>query len=169
MTNEQTQLEARLLANRRIADCGYLTSCWVWTRSCRKKGYGQTSIDKGHRNVAVHRVAAWLWLGFDLASSLKVLHRCDNPPCFNPEHLFIGTNADNTADMVAKGRARNNPHRGEAHASHVLTEDQVREIRARTDAVGHARGIYSTLAREYGVSHVLVSRIARRLNWAHLD
>lgn len=95
------QAVARLLANREIDEDG----CWLWTKSCRHFGYGQTSY-ADCRNVAVHRLAAHLWLGFDLASPLCVLHECDKPRCFNPACLFIGTKADNTADMLRKGRNR---------------------------------------------------------------
>lgn len=78
------------------------TGCWNFTGARVPKGYG-TSHYKG-RNVATHRLAAHLWLGFDLKSKLMVLHRCDNPSCFNPKHLFTGTNSDNQKDASAKGR-----------------------------------------------------------------
>src|SRR4051812_5029227 len=120
-------LEARLLVNRICTPAG----CWLWTRSCQPKGYGQTSWPGGRRNVRVHRVAAVLWLGFDIDSPQLVLHRCDTPRCFNPDHLFVGTAADNTSDMMAKGRNNHGNVCGEDHPRHKLTADMVREIRQR--------------------------------------
>lgn len=89
----------RLLVNRRITDSG----CWEWTRKLNNKGYGIVSF-KTNGTKLVHRIAAGLWLGFDTRSSLLVCHHCDNPLCFNPWHLFIGTHSDNTLDSVTKGR-----------------------------------------------------------------
>lgn len=77
------------------------TGCWNWT-GARSEGYG--TIRFMGRVHKVHRVAAHLYLRFDLASPLKVLHSCDNPACFNPRHLFIGTQLDNVRDMISKGR-----------------------------------------------------------------
>jgi HNH endonuclease len=78
-----------LLKRRKVTPVG----CWEWTGSRHSKGYGHVWIEWKHYRV--HRLAAWLWLGFDLDSDGLVLHRCDNPPCFNPKHLYIGTNSDN--------------------------------------------------------------------------
>lgn len=78
------------------------TGCWNWIGIRHKKGYGLTKY-KGRR-MGAHRLAAILWLKLDFNSPLHVLHKCDNPPCFNPKHLFLGTNRDNQLDSVAKGR-----------------------------------------------------------------
>jgi hypothetical protein len=79
-----------------------LRGCWNFTGRLSDEGYGRVSY-KG-KNVTVSRLAAHLWLRFDLNSPLNVLHRCDNPRCFNPKHLFIGTLSDNTIDSVRKRR-----------------------------------------------------------------
>lgn len=78
------------------------TGCWNWTGSTQTFGYGQMTFRGKH--MLVHRVAAIIWLKFEPSSGLDVLHRCDNRICFNPKHLFFGTDYDNIHDMMAKGR-----------------------------------------------------------------
>ena len=77
------------------------TGCWNWT-GASADGYGQKYYRGRQHNV--HRLAAHLWMGFDLESGLCVLHHCDNRMCLNPKHLFIGTKDDNNQDMCNKGR-----------------------------------------------------------------
>lgn len=74
--------------------------CWVWPGATNNRGYGSTK--QGGENY-VHRVA-WIRTYGLIPDDLNVLHKCDNPPCFRPSHLFLGTQADNVADMVQKGR-----------------------------------------------------------------
>lgn len=116
----KTPLRDRLLASRRITPAG----CWEWTSACTDAGYGRMSW-QGHVE-RVHRLAAHLWLGLDLRSETKALHRCDNPPCFRPSHLRLGTLADNSQDMVSKGR-NYVPQRREKcrQGSHPLTDQNV--------------------------------------------
>lgn len=85
------------------------TGCWIFTGNRPKLPNGQLGyglVRYGHRRkqVSVHRLAAHLWLRFDLESKLEVLHKCDNPGCFNPKHLFVGTQKENIRDAMAKGR-----------------------------------------------------------------
>jgi hypothetical protein len=91
----------RLLAHRRIDP---ETGCWLWTGTLSQQGYGR--LVSNYREYPASRAAAIVWLGFDPDSELWVLHKCDNPPCFNPDHLWIGTPKENTRDMMAKGRDR---------------------------------------------------------------
>jgi hypothetical protein len=84
-----------------------VTGCWNWIHYKNKKGYGWRWY-MGQKQF-VHRIAAHLWLGFDLKSTLLVLHRCDNPSCYNPKHLFIGTALMNSRDAIAKGRHLGQP------------------------------------------------------------
>lgn len=80
------------------------SGCWEWTRARSRKGYGVWRINR--KWYKVHRLSAWLWLGFDIHSEGLVLHRCDNPPCFNPKHLYIGNEVDNYRDSVERGGRR---------------------------------------------------------------
>lgn len=86
-----------------------ITGCWNWT-GC-KIGYGYGQMRYCGKLVLVHRVSAHLYLKYDLDSPLRVLHRCDNASCFNPKHLFIGTQLENIRDCMEKGRFRAGQYR----------------------------------------------------------
>lgn len=132
--------------------------CWTWTASRDLAGYGQFGFRR--RVERAHRVS-WILHNGEIPSGQKVLHRCDNPPCVNPAHLFLGTQADNVRDMFAKGRNRTS--RGEAVNTAKLTATQVLEI---LDLKGQADQV--TIAAVYGVSRTLISEIHRRKVWKHL-
>lgn len=78
--------------------------CWTWIGARDANGYGRLSLP-GRGTIGAHRVSWELHRG-EIPDGLCVLHRCDNPPCVWPEHLFLGTHADNVADRIAKGRSR---------------------------------------------------------------
>lgn len=80
--------------------------CWLWTAGVNSHGYGHFTLDACRgKKIKVHRFSWQLHSGTELPDELDVLHRCDNPPCCNPTHLFVGTAVDNVRDMIAKGRA----------------------------------------------------------------
>jgi hypothetical protein len=111
-----------------------------------------------------HRVAYTLCYG-PIPNGLQVCHRCDNPPCCNPYHLFLGTIADNMADKKRKGRARAGWISGERHWASKLTEDDVRAIRA---ALTDGTVTMVTLAAQYGVSAPTIFSIKHRRHWRHI-
>jgi hypothetical protein len=142
-----------------------LTPCWEWTRA-RVRGYGQFGVRRAGKQkmVRAHRFSWELYNG-PIPEDLCVLHRCDNPPCCNPEHLFLGTMLDNMRDMALKGRQNYvGQPKGEQHNKAKLTEKAVLDIRFRW------KGGRTTemLAKEYGVSGSTVRRIGRGVLWRHI-
>jgi hypothetical protein len=102
------------------------TRCWVWIAGRFPSGYGCFGPYKKRQSVRSHRVAwelTWGSLG-----KKKALHHCDNPPCCRPSHIYKGTDANNMADKVARGRARG-AHKGSEHHNAKLTDLQVQQIR----------------------------------------
>lgn len=159
------KLIARLISKRHITESG----CWEYIgakagSATLKKRYGYaTAFGKvGY----VHRTSWRLFKG-DIPQGMRVLHFCDNPPCFNPDHLWIGTCKDNSQDMSRKGRAarHNFPIRRGADATGVkLTADQVLQIRSLFES-GSAKW---DLARKFNVSWGAINLILIRKNWAWL-
>jgi hypothetical protein len=121
----------------------------------------------GHcgRMIGAHR-AAWLVTHGEIPEGQEVCHRCDNPPCCNPAHLFLGSHAENVQDSFSKGRgAANLPrdNRGAKNGRARLTEASVNEIRARYGSVTARQ-----LATELGVSIYTVRAVAQNRIWRHL-
>jgi|SRR3990172_3591938 len=131
-----------------IPECG----CWIWTRNVLK-GYGVIKI--GDKQALAHRVS-WELYKSPIPQGLCVLHRCDTPLCVNPHHLFLGTRAENSKDMVRKGRQG----RGETGNS-TLTEEMV--IAIRSDARS-----YKIIAKEYNITPNYVYQIRLKMGWKHL-
>lgn len=131
--------------------------CWKWTAGTFTRGYGCFWLD-GRMRLA-HRCSWGIAYGKP-PDDLCVLHTCDNPPCVNPSHLFLGTDKDNTRDMFEKGRQ--NRVKGMAHPRCKLTENQVKSI--YNDSRRH-----SQIAEDYGIHQTQISRIKRGVSWAHLQ
>lgn len=125
----------------------------MWRGGAHKNGYGSFWFE-GRKDKA-HRVAWRLAVG-PIPTGILICHRCDQPLCVNPGHLFLGTPADNMADRDAKGRAAI----GERHGRAKMTVEQVREIRS-------LRGIepYRSIARRYGLARSTVWAILDHSNW----
>lgn len=124
------------------------------------RGYGRLLGGKSGRKPA--HVLSWeMANGREFPDGMFGCHSCDTPPCVEPSHIWPGTIADNTADMVAKGRSA----RGTRNTNAKLTDDIVREIRMRHQAGGVTM---TRLAAEYGVTKALVSYVVRGLIWRHV-
>lgn len=135
--------------------------CWPWLAYCKPNGYGQFVLHKGAFRTA-SRIALALTLGRPLENKEVACHHCDNPPCCNPAHLFVGDNRANILDSVAKGRA--NRARGVDTPSNRLTEQQVRDIRSHTGR----HGLTTDLARQYGVAFSTIKKIRNYEKWKHV-
>ena len=144
---------------------GSESGCWDWLAHRTAKGYGGFRI--GGKEIQAHRVS-WIIHNGEIpkdtsGNTLHVLHKCDNPQCTNPDHLFLGTNADNMMDRDNKGRQAN--HEGENSNSSKLTEAEVLEIR-KIYALGRLSQI--KIAKKYSVNNRQVSNIVTRKAWKHI-
>lgn len=135
--------------------------CWIWYGPIDEWGYGKFDID-GRENKA-HRMMWEFCFGF-IPPKILVCHACDTPACVNPEHLFLGTNAENMADMKRKGRGRGKLQWGEMNHSARLTEELVRSLRADADAGMRRRD----MAIKYQVHPHYVGLVVRRKRWPHV-
>lgn len=136
------------------------SDCWLWTASCAgQKDYGQMKIPKQRKQEYAHRIAYLIHKG-EIPEGMQVCHRCDNPKCVNPSHLFLGTCAENHADMKAKGR-------------HLYGEKNT-QAKLNLEMVNQIHGMLKLnipqwkIARAFGVSQITISRIKRHLRWQHV-
>lgn len=159
LAQQMATREERFWAKVRKTD-----DCWEWTGTCAPFGYGVLySGPRGqvHSEVA-HRVSWELHFG-PIPAGLNVCHHCDNPPCVRPDHLFVGTQADNVRDRDAKGRHWT--HRGMLVGTAKLTDAQVRDMRVRRSEGALLREI----AVEFGTSVGNVQTIVTRHSWRHVE
>lgn len=136
------------------------TKCWEWIRSVDRRGYGQKRINK--KLHYVHRLSFALFRG-EIPDGMLVCHRCDNPPCCNPRHLFIGTYKDNHADCKSKNRHSNPPtFYGESHPNHKLSRAKIKEAREGISAGNRI----TKIARKLGVARQTLRKALNRVTWS---
>lgn len=143
-------------ASERLAELSVAESsgCIRFTGHLDREGYGRIMVARV--KYMAHRLAYSINNG-PIPDGYVVRHKCDNPSCINPEHLEVGTQADNIADKVSRGRQA----RGSGVGRAILTEESVREIRSSPLKV-------SELSILYGVSVVSIRNILRRKTWQHV-
>lgn len=133
------------------------SGCLEWTGSVVRGGYGY--IIRKRKKIMAHRYWYELHVG-PIQPGEVLCHRCDNPRCIEPKHLFIGSQAENISDKVRKSRQA----RGEKIATAILTAEQV--VALRQEYAEGARQV--DLASKYGIHQTSVSLIVRRKNWPHI-
>ena len=132
--------------------------CHLWMAATWSKGYGQFTLNgKNHR---AHRVSYQNYNGD--VGDMQVLHRCDNPRCVNPEHLFLGTNLDNRQDSYDKGRGNTGSRNGNA----VLNEEKVSEIRKLWKTGNY---IKAELSRKFKISPSVIGGLVESKGWKHVS
>jgi len=129
--------------------------CWVWIGSMARGSYGRIYI--GGKAIRAHRYS-WMYHKGEIPDGMYVCHSCDNPACVNPDHLFLGTAADNSRDMREKGRSQ----RGERNGSRTkLTDSDILTIRNSSEH-------YMILAERFDVSKCYIHKIKRKEVWTHI-
>lgn len=138
------------------------TQCWNWQKCKNDKGYGWIGLSG--TKILAHRYSYQVFVG-EISDGLCVLHKCDNPACVNPDHLFLGTLKDNAVDKVNKGRAYTGCHQGELHPSCKLKTSQVIEIRNLYKSGNFTQ---KELANKYSLSQSHVADIINKRKWGHI-
>lgn len=130
--------------------------CWGWSSTVDRDGYPWIYSNATRRYLRAHRFSFELHNG-QISTGLVVCHKCDNPTCANPAHLFLGTTRDNNQDMAAKGRSA----RGSRNVNAKLTASDVRAIRT-SDAAAPA------LAKRFDVTLQTIHHVRKRITWKHI-
>jgi hypothetical protein len=148
------------------------SGCIIWLKSWNREGYGIIGIE--HKSCLAHRIAWEIYRG-EIPEGMDVLHKCDTPPCVNPNHLFLGTQIDNIKDMVKKGRAR--ALQGEENPLSKLKKEDILFIRQKV-FIGKIRGpdgkfrksynCHKQIADIYNITSANVRSIINRKTWKHI-
>ncbi len=155
MSEKRKTLEQRFWAK---VGRGHPDGCWEWLASTGPGGYGRFGVPGMSTGwLHAHRMS-WTLSKGEIPDGMYVCHVCDNPPCVNPRHLFLGTPADNMADKIRKGRHMESRTR-------KLTEAAVREIRGTPPRGGVSR---KELAKKFGVGESAIYKVLNRKNWRHV-
>jgi hypothetical protein len=137
--------------------------CWEWKSLKGTSRYGLTK--RNGKNIRSHRLAYELFYDTKIPEDMEACHKCDNPPCCNPTHLFLGTHQDNVNDREQKGRNKLPHSVGEEHGSHKLTKEDVLEIRKLYSSGNHS---YRSLSGMFDVTFGCIRLIVKRRNWRWL-
>lgn len=139
--------------------------CWIWQGFLNQSGYGTFRERAKHRSVLAHRFSWELHVG-PIGDGLMVCHHCDTPSCVNPSHLFLGTAADNSADMMRKKRWwKGQRPRGSSHVRAKLNEDKVRAIKIFARSGEHSS---RDISREFDVPDSTIRHILQGRAWKHV-
>lgn len=176
--NKKIGLKGEAVEDRFWSRVKKTEGCWTWTGPATSDGYGR--LFRGGKTIRAHRLSYEMHKG-DIPDGMNVCHRCDNPPCVNPDHLFLGTTADNMADKKQKGRG-NEPSRsgnnhwmnrkpesvakGSAFGRSDLTDSRVLQIKLRYVAGGITQ---RALAAEFGISYKNLNLILSGKTWKHVQ
>lgn len=144
-----------------VDSSGGQDACWPWVGRRNPRGYGSV-WKRGTGEYRAHR-AAWEIVNGPIPNGGNILHRCDNPPCCNPRHLWVGTQADNMGDCAIKGRT--NGPKGKEHWNAKLTEEDVCAIRTEKAA----GATYKALASKWGVSLRTIGYVVKGGSWKHVS
>lgn len=159
MTHRIKSNEERFLTKYSINP---ISQCWEWTARKYPSGYGQFSWlvpPNKHKTQLSHRCSYLLFKG-PIPIGINVLHKCDNPSCVNPDHLFLGTTQDNSDDKVSKNRHNH----GNISHQHILSELDVRNIRSQPIS----NGCISKWSKLYNVSYTCMFNVVHNITWKHV-
>jgi len=131
-------------------------ACWVWVGRRDKYGYGVFSVNG--KQVGAHRVS-WSLANGEIQDGMHILHRCNNPSCVNPSHLYAGTHRQNMDDMIAAGSKK-----GVKNGQAKLTDKDVVAIRKKCAA----GSTMAEMSREYGMSFMAISNLVHMRSWKHV-
>ena len=134
--------------------------CWLWTGYRMNNGYGVGWHVTHKKKILAHRLSWMIYKGGAIPKGMCVCHRCDNPGCVNPKHLFLGTYSDNMLDCSKKGRLGGAWSGGEAHRTAKLTWDGVRKIRALL-----GKKTQKEIGAQFGVTAKTIGRVHRNEFW----